>query len=236
LTKRTKAIIAVHLFGHPADIKKLAEFAVPVIEDCAHGIGGITDGVPFGSGTQVSVSSFYATKMLCAGEGGIVASQDQNLIALIMRSRDYSDQRASAFRLNDKLTDIQAALAISQLQKLSEILNRRQAVAQRYHTLLAGLVKKGLIVLPLDTPGRIWYRYAIRLKKDLAGNISQRMRVFRVSAELPVHDWRQPASADMHLPATAEAFERLLSLPLYPDLSELEQCLVVSSLCSALTS
>jgi perosamine synthetase len=236
LTKRTKAIIAVHLFGHPADIKRLAALEVPVIEDCAHGIGGTAGGVPFGSGAQLSVGSFYATKMLCAGEGGMVASQHQNLIDLIIQSRDYSDQQASAFRLNDKLTDIQAALAIAQLQKLDEILELRQAVAQRYHTLLRGLVESGLIALPLDTPGRIWYRYAIQLKQHLASTIGEHMRQFRVRAELPVHDWWQPASGDMPLPATEDAFKHLLSLPLYPHLSELEQRLVVSSLCSVLTS
>ena len=236
LTKRTKAIIAVHLFGYPADMQRLAAFEVPLIEDCAHGVGGTTDGTPFGSNAQLSVSSFYATKMLCSGEGGIVASQHEDLIDLIIQSRDYSDQGASAFHLNDKLTDIQAALAIAQLQKLDEILHRRQARAQRYHRLLTGLVEKGLIALPLDIPGRIWYRYPIRLKQHLAGRTSERMRAFGVSAELPVRDWRQRGSCDTHLPATMEAFERILSLPLYPDLSELEQRLVVSSLYSSLTS
>jgi perosamine synthetase len=234
VTKQTKAIIAVHLFGYPADVQKLAAFDVPVIEDCAHGIGGTTGSTPFGGGSQLSIGSFYATKMLCAGEGGIVASPHANLINLVIKSRDYSDQEASGSRLNDKLTDFQAALAIAQLQKLKEILYRRQARARRYHSLLAGLVDEGLIALPLDTAGRIWYRYTIRLTRHLARKVSQRMREFSVSAELPVHSWRQPGTSDKTLPVTMEAFDRLLSLPLYPDLSVLEQDLVVSSLRSAL--
>ena len=135
----------------------------------------------------------------------------------IVHSRDYSDQGASAFRLNDKLTDIQAALAITQVQKLDELLRRRQALAQQYDSLLASLVETDLIVLPLDTPGRIWYRYPIRLKQHFARTISERMRALGVSAELPVHDSGALQTCAGKLPAATEAFDRApVSFPLYP--------------------
>ena len=72
LSARTRAIVAVHLFGMPAPLCALLSFGVPVVEDCAHGIGGHSDAGPFGSAGMLSFSSFYATKMIGAGEGGII--------------------------------------------------------------------------------------------------------------------------------------------------------------------
>lgn len=235
ITKRTKAIIAVHLFGMPVDMEKLSRFGVPVIEDCAHGIGGRTGTAEFGNAGAVSIASFYATKMLCAGEGGILASHDGALVARARQARDYGDQVSSPYHLNDKMTDLEAALALVQLDKLETMLTARADRARRYSDWLAPLAGREL-TLPEDVPGRIWYRYAVRLQRQRAAEIVERMQTHGVRAEQPVWDLRADKHWNDGLKTTALAFDRVLSLPLYPDLSEFEQRMVCAALEAALES
>lgn len=230
LTRRTKAIIAVHLFGFPAAIDELAALGLPVVEDCAHGIGGVQRGVPFGGAGTLSMASFYATKMLAAGEGGIVAGHDSTLIDRVRQARNYGDRPPDGRHLNDKMTDIQAALALVQLDRLSEIVTRRAERSQLYNQRLQPLANQGLLILPPETPGRLWYRYAVRLARHLAADLAAKMAEFGVRAEQPVWDLRGSTAWSETLTGTALAFDRVLSLPLYPDLTEFEQCLVSSAL------
>ena len=230
LTSRTKAIIAVHLFGAPAAIDALQSFGLPVIEDCAHGIGGLFAGKPFGSIGMLNFASFSATKMLAAGEGGIVAGNDPDLINKIRRSRDYADQPPDGRHLNDKMTDVEAALALTQLSRLPEILGRRAERAHAYDEMLQELKQDGLIELPPATPRRIWYRYVVRLIRHVASAVTAGMASCRVKAEQPVWDLRHATRWDNTLGGSDLAFDRALSLPLYPDLTEFEQRMVCAAL------
>lgn len=230
LNARTKAIIAVHLFGAPAAIGELSALGVPVIEDCAHGIGGRVDGRPFGGAGALSISSFYATKMIAGGEGGIVAGRDARLIERIHRARDYGDQAPNGLHLNDKLTDIEAAIVQGQLSRLSATLSERKRLASAYDTGLRPLVDEGLLELPAATDGRIWYRYAPRLGSPRAKAVSAAMAAAGISAEQPVWDLRETAVWRGDCPGTAEAFDHVLSLPLYPGLSAFDQQRVCAAL------
>jgi perosamine synthetase len=229
-TPRTRAIVTVHLFGYPAAMRELTDIGIPIIEDCAHGIGGLCGDVPFGGAGMVSTGSFYATKMLAAGEGGIVTAQDSPLIERVRQARDYGDQPANGRHLNDKMTDIEAAIALVQLGRLSEILERRAARAGRYHALLRPLAEEGLVTLPPDAPGRIWYRYALELHRHGAADVVNRMANLGVKAEQPVWDLRHTSLWREGLPISERAFDRVLSLPLYPDLTPIEQGLTVTAL------
>ena len=231
LSKRTKAIIAVHLFGVPARLKELSQPGMPVIEDCAHGIGGPAR---LGSGGAISMSSFYATKMLCAGEGGILASRDAALIERARQARDYGDQLSSPSHLNDKMTDIGAAIALVQLEKLECMLAARAELARRYSELLRPLADGGLLSLPCEQGDRIWYRYAVRLHRHTAAEIVERLSAGNIRLEQPVWDLRQDKHWDAQLSACSLAFDGVLSLPLYPDLTELQQQLVCTALERAL--
>lgn len=235
LTHRTKAIVAVHLFGMPADLPALLSLGVPIIEDCAHGIGGRCGGKPFGASGTLTIASFYATKLLAGGEGGIVAGQDRVLIERVRRARDYSDQEASGVHLNDKMTEIEAALVSAQLARLPELLDRRAERAARYHAALAPLAEAGLVALPSETPGRIWYRYAVHLLDHDAQAVCRWMAAHGVRAEQPVWDLRTSRFWSPELTATADAFDRLVSLPLYPDLTADQQDRVVEALTQCLT-
>jgi perosamine synthetase len=230
LTARTKAIIAVHLFGAPAAIGELSALGVPVIEDCAHGIGGRVDGRPFGSAGALSISSFYATKMIAGGEGGIVAGHDARHIERIRRARDYGDQAPSGLHLNDKLTDITAAIVQGQLNRLPETLSERSRLASAYDDALQPLADEGRLELPPVIDGRIWYRYAVRLASPRARAVSADMAARDVRAEQPVWDLRETPAWRGDCPATAEAFDHVLSLPLHPGLSPFDQQRVCAAL------
>lgn len=230
VTNKTKAIIAVHLFGMPAAIPDLLSLSLPVVEDCAHGIGGSCNGRPFGGVGTVNISSFYATKMIAAGEGGIVAAHDRALINRVRCARDYGDQLPNRHYLNEKMTDIEAALAHEQVKRLPEMLSLRLERAERYDKWLAPLAERGLIVLPQRLPGRIWYRYTVRLVRHAAGAVCEWMAKHRVRVEQPVWDLRESAFWSPALEVSALAFDRVISLPLYPDLNAADQEIVCHTL------
>ncbi len=230
LTRRTKAIVAVHLFGEPAPIPDLRALGYPVIEDCAHGIGGRWKGRRFGSMGDLSFASFYATKMIGAGEGGIVAGDDPALLDKVRRARDYGDQFPDGRHLNDKMTEVEAALALSQLGRLSDTLTQRSIIATRYRQRLSPWARRGILVLPSPTPGRVWYRFALRLVRHRAVDVAARMGAHGVKAEQPVWDYREWPDFPPNRPVTESAFDRVLSLPLYPNLTTAEQEYVCASL------
>jgi len=230
ITTKTKAIIAVHLFGAPAAIRELSALGVPVIEDCAHGIGGGVDGRPFGGAGALSISSFYATKMIAGGEGGIVAGRDAAAIERIRRARDYGDQAPSGLHLNDKLTDLEAAIVQGQLNRLPATLSERGQLAAAYDAGLQSLADDGLVELPAATDGRIWYRYVLRLASAQARVVSAAMAARGINAEQPVWDLRETPVWRGDCVVTAEAFDHLLSFPLYPGLSAFDQQRVCAAL------
>lgn len=222
-SNRTAAIVAVHLFGMPARLSALAQLDVPIIEDCAHGIGGRVDGKSFGGAATASIASFYATKLLAGGEGGVVASNNNRILEVVRSARNPSDQAPTALHLNDKLTDLEAAIVRVQLSRLEWTLSQRTARARRYSEMLTSLAARGLLVLPENTEGRIWYRYAVRLATHSAEEIVRTLHGAGVHADQPVWDLRGVVKWSPELRGTEVAFDRLLSLPLYPDLTDLEQ-------------
>lgn len=234
LTKRTKAIIAVHLFGAPAPVDILQSLGIPIVEDCAHGIGGNLNGRPFGWLGTLSIASFYATKMLAAGEGGIVAGKDPRHIECVCQARDYGDRPPDGRHLNDKMTDIEAALAITQLDRLPGLLAEREQRANQYADWLKPLADDGLLSLPPQLPGRIWYRYPVRLLRHMAPEIVSKMRARGVKAEQPVWDLRGTRLWSDKFAVTSMAFDCVLSLPLYPNLTEFEQRLACAALSRSL--
>ncbi len=218
LTARTKAIIVPHLFGLAADIGEIVALGVPVVEDCAQSLGSRYRGAYTGSFGVLSVFSFYATKVICTGEGGMIAAHDASLLARIRDLRDYDGKDDGALRYNYKLTDLQAALGLTQLRKLPDFIGRRRAIAGRYD---GSFREQGLSVpcCPGDRD-HIYYRYVIRTERQAelleAGRkagIDYRRPVFR-----PLHQ----ALGLSGYPQTERAFRECLSIPLYPALGDAE--------------
>jgi len=225
----TRAIIAVHTFGLPAPVADLKALGIPVIEDCAHGIAEAR----MGQQADIAITSFYATKLIGAGEGGAVLSDRSDVDEFVRQSRDYGDQHPDSRRLNDKMTDVVAAIAVCQLRKLDNFVARRSMLAERYHQALQPLCDKGYIRLPYMSQARVWYRYAVENLApdlDLIGRLSER----GVSAAQPVWDWRRQEGR--RCPAASDAYRNLVSLPLYPTLSFEEQSAVIDAMFNILAA
>jgi perosamine synthetase len=216
ITRKTKAVIVPHMFGLPADIREIIALGIPVIEDCAQALGSRYEGAPTGSFGVLSVFSFYATKVICTGEGGMVAANDRRFLEKIRDLRDYDEKEDYRLRYNYKLTDLQAALGLEQLRKLPVLIGRRRDVARQYDQFL----HERLLPAPACPPDRehIYYRYIIRTKHTAellaAGGeagIAYRRPVFK-----PLHHYLGMAG----YPQTEAAFLDTVSLPIYPSLHD----------------
>jgi dTDP-4-amino-4,6-dideoxygalactose transaminase len=224
LTRRTGAIIVPHQFGLPADLDGLLAFGIPVIEDCAQAIGARYSGRPVGTLGTAAIVSFYATKLLTTGEGGMLLSRDRRFLARMRDRRDYDERRRHALRFNYKLTDFQAALGRSQLRRLPAMLSRRAAIARRYRRGWAGLP----IALPPPAHGRshVYHRFVIGAP-NTAGTVARRLAGLGVTARPPVY---RPIHLTLGLegfPGATHAFRHALSVPLYPALTSREESIVI---------
>lgn len=224
LTRRTRAIIVAHQFGLPADLDSLLELGVPLIEDCAQAIGARYRGRPVGGFGAVSIVSFYATKLLTTGEGGMLLSRDRGLLTRIRDRRDYDERGRHAVRYNYKLTDFQAALGRSQLRRLPTMLSRRAAIADRYRRAWGDLPVR----LPA-TDGRrthAYHRFVLSVPGS-ARTMARRLLRLRITARPPVF---QPIHTTLKLdgfPGATHASRHALSIPLYPALTLREEDRVI---------
>ncbi len=148
ITDRTRAIIAVHLYGHPADMDAIAAIARPrgiaVIEDAAEALGGTYRGRPVGSLADVAVFSFYGNKLITTGEGGMLVTDDRPLADRARLLRDHAMHPTRRYwhdevGYNFRTTNIQAALGVAQLEQMPAFLARKRAIARAYRDGLAEL-------------------------------------------------------------------------------------------------
>ena len=227
LTRHTKAVIVPHMFGLPADIATIKRHGVHVIEDCAQTLGVTVHGAPVGGMGKLAICSFYATKLLTTGEGGMVLGRDKSLVGRVRALRQYDEQDAPECAFNYKMTDLQAALGLCQVASLEGFLDRRQAIAARYHE----AVRKAGLMPPLAAPGREhgYFRYVLRLSIPV-GSALERARALGIGCRRPVS---QPIHRYLDLsgfPETEAAWKRALSIPLYPALTDHEVDRIVGAL------
>jgi dTDP-4-amino-4,6-dideoxygalactose transaminase len=218
ITKKTKAIIVPHMFGLPADMESISSLGIPIIEDCAHSLGSRYKDNYTGAFGMLSVFSFYATKVIATGEGGMVLSNDEGLLGGIKDLRDYDNRESYTVRYNYKMTDIQAALGIAQLKKLSRFIQKRREIADKYDRIFHDLN----IRVPFVPEGRehIFYRYVILLEN--AELFMDSMMKRGVACTRPVF---KPLHRHLGLSgyaATDLAWERSVSIPIYPSLTDKE--------------
>jgi dTDP-4-amino-4,6-dideoxygalactose transaminase len=225
-TSRTKALIVPHLFGLPADLTALERLGIPIIEDCAQTLGAIEQGRPVGSIGLVTICSFYATKLLCAGEGGMLLSRDETLLEKARRLREYDETPSlHPSATNVKMTDLQAAIGLAQLGRLAAFIERRSSLADEYRARLSGTV----LVQPIVPAGRthIYYRFVVRLPNlaEATDGLSEVIARFEACG---VH-CRRPVFCSLHryldldgFPSTEEAERTTLSIPLFPSLTDEE--------------
>lgn len=225
INDRTKALIVPHMFGLMAEMPALIKLGVPIIEDCAMGLGASWQGRPAGSFGTLAVFSFYATKMITCGEGGAVTTSDVQLMTNIRDLREYDRKREYRLRYNYKLSDLNAALALSQLNRLKIFVNRREFLARRYSGALQGITG---FVLP-SIPGghrHAFARYIIRTTNG--DNLRAYLKENGVEAGRGVaFGLRDLIRSDNHYPNSTVALEQVVSLPIYPTLTTAEQDRVI---------
>jgi dTDP-4-amino-4,6-dideoxygalactose transaminase len=259
ITRRTAAILPVHYGGHPCDIERLLKAAadaggIPVVDDAAHALGAAVGDRPIGSFGAASAFSFYATKNVTTGEGGMVTTDDHSLADRLESLRLHGIQRdawkryrqggswfyevsESGFKAN--MTDIQAALGLSQLAREPAMRTRRTAIAGRYTEAFAALGDH------LDTPvvaegvRSAWHLYPLRLRAEALGigrdGFVEELEARGVGTSvhfMPLH--LHPHFRDRYgcsggdFPNAERAFERLISLPLYPAMSDADVAHVIA--------
>jgi len=255
LTERTKAVLAVHQGGQPADIPALREVCrdVPVVEDAACAAGATLHGSPVGTGALLAAWSFHPRKLLTTGEGGMVTTDDAEWAARIRRLREHgmtvsaADRHAAGGKVvlegyaetafNYRMTDMQAAMGLVQLGRLPGIVAQRRAIAERYRELLEPL---GLRAVTDPAHGTANYQ---SFWVELPAGADQ-VTVLQALAEAGVSARRgimashlEPAYAGHPhgpLPVTEHLTRNTLILPVHHEIGETEQRLVVDALAAAL--
>lgn len=245
------AVIPVHLYGLPCDMREIVDVAdsndVAVIEDCAHAPGATLDGQPVGSFGDVGCFSFYATKNMTTGEGGMAVTNDDDLAERIFKLRNHHQTKTPTEKkdnwgydvdglgFNFRMSEISAAMGVNQLQKLPEMNESRREVAGRYREALA------------DIPGLTWEG------RDDAKEHVFHLFVVRVGEEYPLtrgelydHLTENGILSGVHYPPISQLsfyddivgdvphakamFEEILSIPMFPDMSHETQNRIVETL------
>jgi dTDP-4-amino-4,6-dideoxygalactose transaminase len=235
LTPRTKAVIAVHLFGNVAPIAEIEALGVPVVEDAAQAAGSLAaDGRPGALGT-IATFSFFPSKNLGAfGDGGAVVTDDAELDARIRLLRFHGSKDKGTFELvghNSRLDELQAAILRIELPHLDAWSEGRRAGAAAYER--AGLGE--LVELPRPAPGSdpAWHLYVVRDEAvdSLAAALKEAGIGHKIYYRVPAH--RQPAMAEwgagVELPATDELARTHVAIPMSPVLSDEQAAEVVGA-------
>ena len=245
------AIVPVHYAGLPVELDRFAHRPRVVIEDAAHALGAMTPDGPVGNcaHSDMCVFSFHPVKPITTAEGGMVTTNDDDLADRLRRFRNQGIDRtpradawvydAVEVGYNYRLTDLQSALGMSQFSRIDFFIDRRNEIAARYRELLAGLP----VILPPDAP--VGYRHGYHL---FAIRVERRSEVFRQLREaqigvqvhyVPVH--HHTVSHDISLPPDGlpvceRVYSGLISLPMFPLLSDAQQVRVVTELERIITS
>jgi UDP-4-amino-4,6-dideoxy-N-acetyl-beta-L-altrosamine transaminase len=261
VTPRTRAIVPVDFAGHPADYDRLRSVAdrhgLGLLADAAHSLGATYHGRPVGTLADASELSFHPVKPITTGEGGAVVTNDADLAARARRFRTHGITREAAelvhpdeggwwyeqhdLGYNYRLTDVQAALGLSQMHRLASFVERRRRIAAEYDAALAGLDAIALPARRADVePG--WHLYIVRLRDaKLRRPLFERLQAAGLGVQvhyIPVY-WH-PYYAALgyergHCPHAERFFESAISLPIFPRMSDadLERCIDTVRRCVA---
>lgn len=228
ITPRTKAIMPVHLYGHPSNLASLKAIAdkhgLQMYEDAAQAHAASFDGIPVGAWGTAASFSFYPTKNMMSGEGGMITTSSVELERLARMLRNQGMERRyenEVVGFNMRMTDIHAAIGRVQLGKLTGWTAKRQANAAFLTEHLKG------VVTPPTAPGavHVYHQYTVRVvdndRDAFAEELTKRGIGVGVYYPTPIH--RLPSfKLKLDLPVTEQATKEVLSLPVYPSLSDAE--------------
>lgn len=225
LSPRTKAVIAVHLFGNVAPVQEIEALGVPVLEDAAQAAGSRSrDGRPGALGTVATFSFFPSKNLGCFGDGGAITTDDGEVAERARMLRFHGSKDKVTYEqigFNSRLDEIQAAILRTQLPHLDRWADGRRAAGAHYEA--AGLGELVRLPTPVSGSQPAWHLYVIRHERieEIAGALSSAGHGQKAYYRTPIH--RQPAMApyagDVSLPGTDEAARTHLAIPMSPVLS-----------------
>jgi perosamine synthetase len=239
ITRKTRAIVAVHTFGYPADMEELRNLAqrhgLVVVEDACEAIGAEYRGRKVGTLGDAGVFGFYPNKQITTGEGGMIVTSNGEIATKIRALRNQGRYNTddwfqhSELGFNYRLSEMQCALGVAQMKRIESMLKQRETVARTYHQLLETC---GDVILPIASipQGRIsWFVYVVRLQERFTSAQRDGVLSRLASAEIacgryfaPIH--RQPcyeAWRNLYfLPVTESVSARTLALPFFNKLAK----------------
>lgn len=248
ITPKTKAIIPVDYTGQPAELKSILaiaeQYGLVVIEDAAHALGATYQGKKVGSISHMTMFSFHPVKPVTTGEGGVITTNDETYYQRLLQFRNHGITRERELLQEDhgpwyyemqflgynyRMTDIQAALGISQMDKLDRFIGRRREIAEQYNQAFANLSG---VQIPYQMPHveSGWHLYVLRLKPEFL-TADRRVIFEALLAEnigvnvhyIPVyyHPYYQQLGYKKGLcPEAERLYEEIITLPLFPAMSD----------------
>jgi len=227
ISNRTKAIVPVHLYGHPVDMNPLIEisekYGIPIVEDCAQAHGAEYKNKKVGSIGKLGAFSFYPTKNLGAyGDGGMIVTNDEELYQRLLMLRQYGwkERDKSVMKgVNSRLDEIQAAILRVKLKYLDKWNEKRRKNAKLYNELLedAGI----LTPVEKEYAKHVYHQYVVRSKRRnaLKEYLQKRGVQSQIHYPFPVHK-QEPYKTSSKFPITEKICNHILSLPIHPFLQE----------------
>ena len=254
ITDKTKAIIAVHLAGQPCDMDEIHKIAkehdLLVIEDGAHALGSVYKGKKVGTLSDMTTFSFHPVKPITTGEGGMIVTDNEEFYQKMMLFRSHGITRdENLMTRNDgswfyqqldlgynyRITDIQCALGCSQMRKLDRFLALRKEIVARYNEAFADCEN---IVTPYQLPETEsgWHLYIVQVKNCDRRKVFEALREHGIAVNvhyIPVYlhpYYQEHGYKDVHCRNAEEVYSHIISLPLYPTLTEEQQQYVIETL------
>lgn len=254
ITDKTKAIIAVHLAGQPCDMDEIHKIAkennLIVIEDGAHALGSVYKGKKVGSLSDMTTFSFHPVKPITTGEGGMIVTDNEEFYKKMVLFRSHGITRDEAMMtrndgpwfyqqfdlgFNYRITDIQCALGCSQMKKLDRFLAKRKEIVLRYNEAFTDCEN---IVTPYQLPETEsgWHLYIVQVKNCDRKQIFEALRDKGIGVNvhyIPVYMhpyYQEHGYEDVHCKNAEEVYSHIISLPLYPGLTEEQQSYVIDTL------
>lgn len=258
ITDKTKAIIAVHLAGQPCDMDEIHKIAkehdLLVIEDGAHALGSVYKGKKVGTLSDMTTFSFHPVKPITTGEGGMIVTDNEEFYQKMMLFRSHGITRdENLMTRNDgpwfyqqldlgynyRITDIQCALGCSQMKKLDRFLARRKEIVARYNEAFADCEN---IITPYQLPETEsgWHLYIVQVKNCDRRKVFEALREQGIAVNvhyIPVYMhpyYQEHGYKDVHCKNAEEIYSHIITLPLYPALTEEQQKFVIEKIMDAL--
>ncbi|MBM3308861.1 MAG: DegT/DnrJ/EryC1/StrS family aminotransferase [Candidatus Altiarchaeales archaeon] len=244
ITSKTKAVIPVHLYGQPADMKELMEISreknIAVIEDACQSHGAAYEGKKVG-GFGIGCFSFYPTKNMATGEGGMLTTDDDRIAELCEVIRSHGSRKRYYHEMlgfNYRMTDINAAIGLAQLEKLPDF-NKRRVENANYLSKKLGKVKGVVVPKTLENRTHVYHQYTVKIteefgktRDEVVAKLNEKGVGTGIYYPLPIHqqDLYKQMGYNVSLPVTERVCKQVISLPCHPAVKKKDLTFIVKSL------